>query len=245
MANPGAALGQAVGKLIEHRITDAIRGVARPRGYQAGPRRLKNGEGNQYQIDCVISDSENNPVVILDPKYIRYKKHNRDKGSWLCTAHYSLRKTFPTLRKSITILSGNWSKPSIALIKSFGIEVHQIPFETLVQALAVYNIPFEWAEDDSSTPASAWKQYQQVVQSDPQALATIADEVTGSVLADVVRSVQATLDADPAAIERRAKEVEILLKTTHDEFLLYSYPTVAAALQHLSRLVTDQPIEQT
>ncbi|MGQ9572627.1 MAG: hypothetical protein ACUVV3_05500 [Dehalococcoidia bacterium] len=245
MANPGAALGQAVGKLIEARITAAIHGVAQPRGYQVAARRLKNGQGNQYQIDCVVSDKKDNPIVIVDPKYIRYKKHNRDKGSWLCTAHYSLRKTFPTLRKSITILSGNWSRPSIALIKSLGIEVHQIPFDALVQALAVYNVPFEWEEDDTATPACGWKRYQELIQSDPGAAGTIADQVTAGVLPDVMTSVEATLDADPAAIERRAREVEILLKTTHDEFLLYSYPSVAAALQHLSRLVTDRPIGQS
>ena len=105
-ANPASALGEAAGKLFENAVIATLERVVGAYGYTVQPQRLVNGTGNSYQIDAVISDDEGRPVIIVDPKYIRYTKHNRDKASWLCTAHYNLRKTHPTLRKSIAVLGG-------------------------------------------------------------------------------------------------------------------------------------------
>lgn len=237
MANPGAALGQAVGKLIELQIASAVSEVALPRGYSVLPRKLKNGQNNEYQIDCVVSDSQGNPVIIIDPKYIRYKKHNRDKGSWLCTAHYSLRKTFPSIRKSITVLSGNWSVTSVALIRSFGIEVHQIPFQRLVNELGTRSIPFDWDEKDAATPSIAWDLFQRLPNTEKEA---IISTVVAPVLPSVVQSVVTTLEADMNAIQRRVSSIEVLLKTTQDEYLLYLYPSVSHAIQGMLRFLTDR-----
>ena len=73
----------------------------------------ETGTGNVYQIDAVIYHADDRPIVIIDPKYIRYTKHNRDKGSWLCVAHYNLRKTHHSIRKSLAVLAGRWPEPSI------------------------------------------------------------------------------------------------------------------------------------
>lgn len=238
MANLGAALGEAVGKLIERRITAEISRACAPMGLTVGPRKLTNGSGNTYQIDCVVEDSQGHPQIIIDPKYIRYTKHNRDKGSWLCVAHYNLRKTFPTIRQSITVLSGSWSAPSIAMIRSFGIEVHQIQFSVLVQSLARRGVTFDWHEKDAITPRLAWAAFQGLPDSEKDA---IADEATATVLPSVVASVRTTLDADLTTVPNRVREVELLIKTTHDEFFLTSYSSVAEASQALFRLLTDRP----
>lgn len=127
VANPASALGEAVGKLFEAAVLQGLAEVVAARGHTIRPARLRNGTGNVYQIDAVVFDVDDNPVIIIDPKYIRYTKHNRDKGSWLCVAHYNLRKTFPTIRKSIAVLAGRWSAPSRALIRSFGVETLEVP----------------------------------------------------------------------------------------------------------------------
>ena len=109
--NAAAAFGEEIGKLFEDAIVKGLSDDVKARGCTIKPRKMKNGTGNVYQIDAVIFDKDSNPLIIIDPKYIRYAKHNRDKGSWLCVAHYNLRKTFPTIRKSISSLAGRWSKP--------------------------------------------------------------------------------------------------------------------------------------
>lgn len=238
VVNSAAALGEAVGKLIEKYITTSVASVAKPRGCSAGPRRLVNGSGNAYQIDCVVCAQDGSPTIIVDPKYIRYTKHNRDKGSWLCVAHYNLRKAHPSIRKSITVLSGRWSAPSIQLIKSFGIEVHVIPFGSVVDALASRGVTFDWAEKDRITPAGAWASFSQLSEADKESL---SHEIAGAVSLQVTKSVEDTLDIDLTTVDKRVTGVEVLLKTTHDEMFLYSYPSIIGAAQALLRLLSDRP----
>ena len=76
-----SALGQEVGKAFEAGVLEAIRNEVETRGCSVRPARLRNGTDNVYQIDAVVFDSNRRPVIIIDPKYIRYTKHNRDKGS--------------------------------------------------------------------------------------------------------------------------------------------------------------------
>ena len=159
-ANPGSALGEAAGKLFEVAIRDGLKGAVESRGYTIRPARLRNGTNNVYQIDAVVFDADENPVVIIDPKYLRYTKHNRDKGSWLCVAHYNLRKTFPTIRKSIAVLAGRWSTPSKALIGSFGVEIIEVSFDKFVDAFRSFNIDFDWEESDRAAARLAWESLQ-------------------------------------------------------------------------------------
>ena len=94
-SNAAAAFGEEIGKLFEDTVLKGLSGDVEARGCTIRPEKMKNGTGNVYQIDAVVFNKDGNPLVIIDPKYIRYTKHNRDKGSWLCVAHYNLRKTFP------------------------------------------------------------------------------------------------------------------------------------------------------
>ena len=119
VARATSALGQEVGKLFESAVIESVRDEVESRDFSIRPARLRNGTGNTYQIDAIVFDADEQPVIIIDPKYIRYTKHNRDKGSWLCVAHYNLRKTHRSIRKSIAALAGRWSAPSKAMIQSF------------------------------------------------------------------------------------------------------------------------------
>jgi hypothetical protein len=238
VANPGSALGEAIGKLFETAIRDGIRASVEERDHTIIPAKLKNGSDNVYQIDAVIYDEKNNPIIIIDPKYIRYKKHNRDKGSWLCVAHYNLRKTFPTIRKSISILAGRWSSPSKSLIRSFGVEILEVPFEKMVQVLSQWNIDFDWQESDRGAANTAWQTYEQL---DEDARKQIAFSLTEDILDHLKQDVIHVLETDISSIPRHVSQVEILMKTDQDETVLLTYPNVSQALQALVQLVSDNP----
>ncbi len=75
------------------------------------------------------------PLIIFESKYIRYTKHNRYKASWICNAHSAIRKRYHSIRSSIAILAGNWSQPSLAMMKSFDIIIFIIPFEVISNLL--------------------------------------------------------------------------------------------------------------
>ena len=238
VSNAASALGEAVGKLIETAIVEGLRAEVESRQHTIHPARLTNGSGNTYQIDAVIFDRDDNPVIIIDPKYIRYTKHNRDKGSWLCVAHYNLRKTYPTIRKSIAVLAGRWSAPSRALIRSFGVEILEVPFTDIVAALNNYGITFDWPERDRDTPRRAWETYERLNPADRQA---IAHAITAGLLEQLRADVAQVLSADLNQLPHRVSEVEILLKTDQDEMLLLRFDTAAVALAGLAQFTADRP----
>lgn len=104
-----------------------------------------------YNIDATITNKELQPIILLEYKYLRYTKHNRDKGSWVCTAHDGVRRRYRSVRSSIAILAGRWSGTSIAMMKSHDITIFLIPFEILAATLSKYNIEFNWEESESIT----------------------------------------------------------------------------------------------
>lgn len=235
--NTASAFGEEIGKLFEDAILKGLAKDIMARDCTIKPRKMKNGTDNEYQIDAVVFDKDDNPLIIIDPKYIRYTKHNRDKGSWLCVAHYNLRKTYPTIRKSISILAGRWSKPSIALIKSFGVEVFEVPFPIFITALAKWGIDFDWAENNRAASKKAWQSFCKLTHDQK---IQIAGDITSGLMPPLHKEVIQVLDTDVNTIPQRVTQVEILLKTDRNEMLLSTFSSVPQALGYLVGLVSDK-----
>lgn len=239
VARATSALGQEVGKLFESATLEAARDVVEERGCSIRPDRLRNGTGNSYQIDAVVFDPEGRPVITIDPKYIRYTKHNRDKGSWLCTAHYNLRKTHRAIRKSIAVLGGRWSNPSKALIQSFGIEILEAPFDHIADVLREHGVEFDWPEREGESVAR--RSLAVFSNLDQDAKTRIGAEMVAGVSERLRREVAQVLDTDVSSIATRVSEIEILLKTSQNEMALSTFPSVTDAMRALTDLVSDSP----
>jgi len=183
----------------------------------------------------VVEDKDGNPHILVESKYLRYTKHNRDKGSWTCVAHYKLRTTYPTVKKSIAVLMGNWTGSSIALMKSFGVEILEIPFVELVHALGKYGIEFDWDEKDSEIPRKSWAQYKKL-----PALAKkfIAQECLANHKERLEGMILEAIKADPER-PKNVNAIELLIKTTHDEFYVKHFLTVKDAIKYMLGLVSD------
>ncbi len=248
IASPRSALGEAIGKLIEIEISQAVKQVAekynlytdiggrRPDKRRGVKLSMINSSGNEYQLDTVVEDKQGKPLITVESKYLRYKKHNRDKASWTCTALYSLRKTYPTIRKSIAVLCGNWSKPSKALLKTFGVEVHEVPFSKIVNVLKEYKIKFDWDEKDRETAKRAWKTFASLNKIE---ILSIAKKLTSDIIPAIKKSVEHTITADPNKAKEIA-EVEVLIKTNHEEYFTATFPAVHQAMEYLFKLQTDK-----
>lgn len=239
IANPGSALGEAVGKLFEKGVIDCLRETVNSRGCFIGGRRLRNGTQNQYQIDAVIRDKDDNPLVLIEPKYIRYTKHNRDKGSWLCTAHYSLRKTYPTIRKSMAILGGRWSQPSKELMRSFGVQLFEVPFEFMVDVLAQHNVDFGWSE--KAPKDQILQEFYTFQDLGDSQLKKISRKLVSEIKDDIIATVENVLDTDMDSLPRRISSIEILAKTDQDEFVFRTFDSVSGALTHLASYAVNTP----
>ncbi len=247
--NPASALGEAIGKLIEDELERTLSPLCSERGfiYDRGGQRpskrkgvkvtMVNKSGNVYQLDGVIENSVGEPIVILESKYLRYKKHNRDKGSWTCAAHYSIRKSHPTIRKSIAVLSGNWSTPSKKFMESFGIELYEIPFDFMCKVLKEQAVEFDWHEKDQVTPQDSWRNFQKLTDAKKKLM---GEKLVTHIHDPLTRSVTMTLEMEEDWVKSLA-EVELLLKTERNEYFTYTFASAREAIQFLLSLQVDAP----
>ncbi len=240
VANPGSTLGEAVGALVESEVKRLLQPIAedngcvfvsagRPKPRSATPTKLKlkDTAGNEYQIDVVIANERMQPLVLIESKYIRYKKHNRDKGSWVCTAHYSLRRTFPSVRQSIAVLAGNWSKTSKAMMRSFDVNLFEVGFEHIVKILAEYGVDFAWGEKERAKAHTAWENWQKLTN-------VQYEEIAHKLLRDIEPTLRETLNLTlSTAVPREVHEVEVTIESNLGESRHYTFDSVAAAIEFL------------
>ena len=162
-------------------------------------------DGIQYNIDGIITNESMQPLVLLESKYIRYKKHNRDKGSWICNTHTALRKRYKSIRASIAILAGSWSKTSLAMIESADVAVFLISFDVIVDILKKYGVDFNWDEKDRTTPVAAWYNYDKLSEKQKMNIAKKMADLIKDKLLDLLREILD--DTKPRAIKKLSVEV--------------------------------------
>lgn len=242
--NTASALGEAIGKLIEDELEQTLRPICSEHGYfydRGGSRPSKrkgvklsmvNSSGNRYQLDGIIENSSGAPVILLESKYLRYKKHNRDKGSWTCASHYSLRKAHPTIRKSIAVLSGRWSEPSKAFLRSFGIELHIIEFSVMCRVLKEFGIVFDWPEDNQKIPDRSWAKFLKLSQTQKSA---IGRQMVDAIREPLKSSIRTTLEGGEDW-PQHLKEIELLLKTDRNEYFTRTFPSAKDVIKFLLSL---------
>jgi len=252
IANPGSALGEAVGAVIERRLNNILKPIAEECGciyISTGPKNLKTGEptklllrdnaGNKFNIDAVIATKDLKPLVLIESKYIRYKKHNRDKASWVCTAHYSLRRKFSSIRKSIAVLAGSWSKTSKYLLKSWDIDLFEISFADVVSVLRARGIEYDWKEKEKERAATAWRIWSSLGEEERE---KIGLELLQPIEQSLRNSLRAAIST---AVPREIKEIEILTKTNLGEMKVHIFKTLAEAQQFLNSLTIERLLDHS
>ncbi len=239
--NPGSALGEAIGAEMEKALNLFLTNLLEKKGYHflsKSPVRNKDGTqkkllmydkfGTAYNIDAVIANESMQPIILVESKYIRYKKHNRDKGSWVCTAHPALRRRYASIRSSIAVLAGNWSSSSLAMIKSYDINIFLIPFKRICELLAGYDIEFDWAEKDRVTAIKSWDRYTAIT--DIQG-AEIGKEMIDVIKTDLENLILSILDDN---IKREIDKITVELHSNLGEVKEYEFSDVEKAVLFLN-----------
>lgn len=243
VANPGSTLGEAVGALVEKEVNRLIRPIAEdygcvyvtagkpdPRTGRATKLLLQDDSGNKFQVDSVIANPRLQPLVLIESKYIRYKKHNRDKGSWICTAHYSLRRSYPTVRQSVAVLAGSWSAPSKAMMRSFDAMLFEVGFPKIVSTLAEYGIAFDWGEKERDRAMAAWLSWKELSDTD---FDRIASRLLEEIEPELRETLRVTLDT---SVPREIHEIEVNIETNLGETRRHVFSTIGDAIGFLETL---------
>ncbi len=235
VANPGSTIGEAIGALIEREVNRLILPIAEENNcvyVKLGQPNPRTGKPTKL----LLQDSAGNQ---FNSKYIRYTKHNRDKGSWICTAHYSLRRTYPTIRKSIAVVAGSWSGSSKAMMQSFDVTLFEVGFQKIVNGLAQYGVDLLWGEKERDKVMAAWENWQMLTEEQ-------YTEIARSLLADIEpqlrEAITATLDT---AILREVSEVEVTIETNLGESRRYTFETIAEAIGFLEDFDEEAMLNDT
>lgn len=248
VANPGSALGEAIGASMESALESLLLQIAEDHGYYyltAGVRKTKAGRkvkkllmadnyGNEYDIDGVIANESMQPLIIFESKYIRYTKHNRDKGSWICTAHSAVRRRYHSIRSSIAVLAGSWSGSSIAMMQSNDINIFQIPFSHIIDLLRVHQIDFDWGEKEKEKAYQAWNSYNQLSPIEQQ---QIGEEMIAIIRDPLVSLVEKILDD---TVKREVEKVIIEIVSNLGEVKIFEFDSVEDALDFLNEEDLDK-----
>lgn len=240
VASPGSALGEAVGALLEREVHRILKPLAEEKGciyVTTGPKNprtdktakliLADDAGNEYNIDSVIINRRFQPLVLIESKYIRYKKHNRDKASWIYAAHTKLRQRYVTVRKSIAVLMGSWSKPSKQFLQSAEVELFEITLEQISEALAKYGIDYMWEEKDRQKALSGWRSFTLLSLEDQ---AKIARELLAQIESQLRRSLREALDE---SIPRKVNSVTVIVRSNRGETFTYLFADLREAVEFM------------
>lgn len=174
------------------------------------------------------------PLILIESKYIRYKKHNRDKGSWICTAHYSLRRTFPTVRKSIAVIAGSWSGSSKAMMESFDVSLFEVGFPHVVATLTKYGVDFAWSEKERDKAMDAWKAWSGLSEAQFDAMAR---ELLADIEPQLRHSLAETLDT---ATPREVRQIEVVIETNLGESRRFTFDSLADAIEFLNEFDAEE-----
>lgn len=252
VANPGSTLGEAIGLLLETEIHRILKPLAEENGciyIATGPAKPKTGktskliltdnDGNQYNIDSVIINNRFQPLVLIESKYIRYTKHNRDKASWICTAHNKLRQRYSTVRKSIGLLMGSWSKPSKLLLQSFDVELFEISFNDICQILSYHGIDYRWAEKDRQQAMESWEKFNKLSKDDRE---KIAEELISTVKDELQKSLQMALIK---SVPRKLDSVILILQSNYGETHRHTFKTLDQVLNFIEKFDEEEDMDTT
>lgn len=239
VTNGGSAIGEAIGANLEEVLQSFLNDLVEKYectlltslgvNNKTGRKKkllLYDQFGNDYNIDGVIVNEKLQPLVLLESKYIRYKKHNRDKGSWICNAHSAIRKRYPSIRGSIAILAGNWSKTSLLMLKSSDVNIFLIPFDAIASFLFEHDVQFNWEENDYNKALEAWNKYSSLS-------AEIKKEIAEKMVNIVKKEVEETLDQIlDTEIQRQVKYIIIEIVANTGERKCIKFEKIEDALSY-------------
>ncbi|MBX2895808.1 MAG: hypothetical protein KF763_10230 [Cyclobacteriaceae bacterium] len=120
-------------------------------------------------------------------------------------------------------------------MKSFGVECIEIPFQNLSSILKKYGVNFEWDEKDRITPEKSLKAFRSLSETKKKNIAKECLTPFSGQLVDKIKTAVAASEILP----RNVQQIELLVKTDKDEYVLKKFLNVTEVIHYLLSL-TDQ-----
>ena len=232
ISNPASALGEAIGKLAEEQVKEIILNyfIKKYPQFRLCSGKLSNGSGVSYDVDIIIKKG-NDPVALIEVKFLRYKKHMRDKGSWIADALPNLRRTYPTVTYTLAILLGDWTWGSKDMLQKAGVDIIEIPFKKIVEIFRAYGIEVVWAEKDQETPKRAWTTFQKLSEDEKK---EIGRKLIEGYEEEIIKRLEDHLLK--AIEEEKLEKIILIIRTSAGRELLFQCKTTSGCAGLLDEL---------
>lgn len=251
VTNGGSAIGEAIGDLLEEQVHKTFKEIEENNhvyfltrygktkaGKESKKLLLPDEYGNEYNMDGLVINEGGVPLMLIESKYIRYKKHNRDKASWICNAHSAVRRFFPSIRSSVAVLGGNWSSTSLAMLTSYGVSYFMVPFNEISKILKDYKVDFEWEENDYDKALKAWDIFSSLSVDEKR---IIGERMINIVKSELVEYVESVLDD---TVIRELEKIVIEMHTNKNEVFKYIFDSKEETIEFLSNFDGEFDLSQ-
>jgi hypothetical protein len=128
-SNAASKFGQMIGESFEKVVIDLIKDYIEQEYGDYQLLEAKQGKtiiklemfgGSLRQLDTVVitKDSED-PVALLETKWLKDARHHNDKGAWILQLR-EMKKKYATVRGAAAILAGYWTEGVAIILMSEG-----------------------------------------------------------------------------------------------------------------------------
>lgn len=122
-------------------------------------------------------------------------------------------------------------------MESFGVEIIEIPFKHLHDILGEYGVDFRWAEGDVEVPKNSWARFNELSKEQKEKIGKDCVDLVATKLKHDVRYAIQTTDITI----RNVSQIELLVKTNQQEFVLKKFSNVGEAINYLVSLTAQKP----
>lgn len=147
----GRAFGQRLGKLMEDEIHRVVHDCLYGTDFQFIPKgQLPDLHGKMCTHDGLIVDQEGRPYAVIESKVIQKAKHATEKAAKVAREHPALKRAHPTLRASIAVLAGDFTREPLRMVEASGAHVLFIPQKHLASVCLEYGIEILWEDSEAA-----------------------------------------------------------------------------------------------
>jgi hypothetical protein len=146
----------------------------------------------------------------------------RDKGSWIAKAHYSIRRSYPSIMMCLSVLGGDWTKGARNLLESTGETIVEIPMSRFVSVFAEEGVQLQWSETDRITPKNSWNAFQRLSERQKRKIGIDLLSAHKDAIVDFVKS---TLTQDRSVI--KIKKIELAIELENGRSIVYRFANEA------------------
>lgn len=247
--SPAHRLGQILGEILELALEPALVAFCashelyldtarrRPRGARlASTVTWEDDLGNQHDLDFVIerggTDGEIGiPAAFIETAWRRYTKHSKNKAQELEAAVLPVAAKWSHVKPFAgVLLAGEFTGRSVEQLRSNGFVVQHIPYPTVVDVYASFDIDVSSQEGTAEVDLQPKVDRLQALSDDERH--SIGDRLRGAAKAEI----EAFIEDLSVAILRRIDSVSIL--PLHGSETVVS--TVKAAIKSLAGYVPPQ-----